>query len=84
MAMCASHIEKCANPDCHAQFRRLGAGKLYTLHVNRPQAWGLPPNVRQKVVWLCGRCAQTREVEFDTQHCQVLVIRRERLRRQSA
>ncbi len=73
-----SRIEKCANPDCHAEFKRLGTGKLYTLAVRSPHAWGLPPHVRQKVVWLCSRCAQTREVEFDKQHCRVLVVTRER------
>ena len=82
--MCASHVEKCANPDCHAPFKRLGTGKLYTLHVTRPQAWGLPLDVKQKVVWLCGRCAQTHDVEFDKQHCQVLVLRHERSHRQPA
>jgi len=82
--MRASKVENCANPDCGAEFRRLGTGTLYTLHVNRPQPWGLPEHIKQKVVWLCSRCSQTHEVQFDQQHCQVLVIRRERSRRQSA
>ena len=82
--MPASTVHKCANPECKAEFKRLGSGKLYTLAVTRPQAWGLPAHIKQKVVWLCSRCALTREVEFDEQHCQVLLVRRERSRRQSA
>ncbi|HTV66486.1 MAG TPA: hypothetical protein VMD98_12830 [Bryocella sp.] len=82
--MRAGTVDKCANPACHAEFKRLGTGKLYTLPVSRPQAWGLPPTVKQKVVWLCSRCALTTEVEFDTQHCQVLLVKRERSHRQTA
>lgn len=84
LSMGASGLGKCANPDCHAEFKRLGTGKIYTLPVTSPQAWGLPPNVKQKVVWLCAHCALTREVEFDKQHCQVLLVQREPSTRQSA
>jgi len=82
--MRTSKLEKCANPDCDAEFKRLGTGKLYTLPVTRPQAWGLPANIKQKVVWLCSRCALNTEVEFDKQHCQVLLVKRERPRRHTA
>jgi len=82
--MRACKVENCANPECKAEFKRLGTGKLYTLQVKRPQAWGLPNDIKQMVVWLCSRCALTHEVEFDHQHCQVLVLRRERSHRQSA
>jgi hypothetical protein len=82
--MSASTVQKCVNPECNAEFKRLGSGELYTLAVTRPQAWGLPARSKQKVVWLCARCALTREVEFDEQHCQVLLVWRERSRRQSA
>jgi hypothetical protein len=77
-------VEKCANPECKAEFKRLSSGSLYTFSVERPQDWGLPPHIKQKVVWLCSRCALTREVEFDRQHCQVLLVKRERSRRQTA
>jgi hypothetical protein len=33
--MRASRIEKCANPDCHAEFKRLGTGKPYSMAVSR-------------------------------------------------
>jgi hypothetical protein len=82
--MRASKVEMCANPECQAEFKRLGTGKLYTLHVTHSQAWGLPIHIKQKVVWLCSRCALTHDVEFDKQHCQVLVVRHERSRRQTA
>jgi hypothetical protein len=77
-------IEKCANPDCRVEFKRLGTGKIYTLAVTQPQAWGLPANIKQKVVWLCSQCVSTKEVEFDEQHFQVRVVSRQRSQRQTA
>jgi len=75
---------KCANPECPAEFKRLGTGRIYTLQVTKPQAWGLPAHIKQKVAWLCQRCALDYEVEFDRQNCQVSLVRRERSRRQTA
>lgn len=77
-------IGKCANPDCRAEFKRLGTGKIYTLPVTKPQAWGLPPSVKQKVVWLCAKCASGQEVEFDEQRFQVRVVRRPSSQQKSA
>ena len=82
--MRASRVELCANPNCKAEFKRLGTGKLYTFHIARSPASDRPANVKQKVVWLCSHCARTLEVEFDKQHCQVLLVRRERSHRQTA
>ncbi|MGB8889734.1 MAG: hypothetical protein WCC87_23625 [Candidatus Korobacteraceae bacterium] len=77
-------IGKCANPECRVEFKRLGTGKIYTLPVSQPQAWGLPPNIKQKVVWLCAKCAMTKEVEFDREHFQVQVVNRHRAHQQTA
>lgn len=77
-------IGKCANPDCRVEFKRLGTGRIYTLRVSQPQAWGLPPNIKQKVVWLCAKCASSKEVEFDEQHYQIQVVSRPRSREQTA
>ena len=77
-------LRTCANHDCHTEFKRLGDGRIYTMPVTEPQAWGLPPHSKQKVVWLCGRCAMTKEVQFDRQHFQVLVMSRERASRKTA
>ena len=77
-------LGKCVNPECRAEFKRLGTGKIYSSPVTEPQAWGLPPHVRQKVVWLCAKCAMTNRVEFDEQRCQVLVVSRERVHKRSA
>jgi hypothetical protein len=71
-------IGKCANPDCRAEFKRLGTGKIYSLPVTQPQAWGLPSNIKQKVVWLCANCASSNNVEFDEQRFQVHVVTRQR------
>jgi hypothetical protein len=75
---------RCANADCTAEFKRLGTGKIYTLPVDRPEAWGLPPNIKQKVVWLCSKCAKTKEVEFDREHFQVLLVGRSSSSRRTA
>ncbi len=82
--MPVSALRKCANPDCEAEFKRLGKGEIYSLPVAEPQAWGLPAHVRQKVVWLCSDCAETKQVKFDQQHFRILVINRHRSRRQTA
>lgn len=82
--MPAPALGKCANPECKAEFKRLGTGKIYTLHATRPHAWGLPAHIKQKVVWLCSKCAMKWEVQFDTQHHEVLLVRRERAHRQTA
>jgi hypothetical protein len=82
--MSATVLGKCANPECQAEFKRLGTGRIYSLPVTDPQAWGLPPHVKQKVVWLCSKCAATNHVEFDKQHCRVLVVSRLQFHRQSA
>lgn len=84
LAMAISAVGKCANPGCKAEFKRLGTGRIYSFHVTRPLAWGLPPDVKQKVVWLCSKCARSKQVEFDSQRCQVLVTGRERVHKQSA
>jgi hypothetical protein len=82
--MPAAELRKCANPDCPAEFKRLGTGKIYTLPVTDAPAWGLPPHIKQKVVWLCSKCAATSHVEFDQQHCQVLIVSRRQAQRKSA
>jgi hypothetical protein len=82
--MAASVIGKCVNPGCEAEFKRLGTGKIYSFHVSKPLAWGLPANVKQKVVWLCGKCAVTKQVEFDQGRCEVLVTSRALAHKRSA
>lgn len=74
--MGAPGLRKCANDDCKAEFKRLGSGEIYTLPVTQPQAWGLPPHIKQKVVWLCAKCARSKQVEFDPEHFQVLIVSR--------
>jgi len=83
LGMHAAKLGKCINPDCQAEFKRLGTGRIYSLQVTEPQAWGLPAHVRQKVVWLCSACERFKEAEFDLDHYQVRVLSRPQ-RRQSA
>lgn len=80
MAAGVPKLGKCANPGCPTEFRRLGAGKIFTLRVNDPADWGLPADVRQKVVWLCGKCSMTSEIAFDGEQHQVRVIKKSALR----
>lgn len=77
-------LGKCANPNCNSEFRRLGTGRIYSLHVSDPQRWGLPITVKQKVVWLCGKCDHHKKVRFDQERCQVVVVNRHEHFRQSA
>ncbi len=77
-------LGKCANPECHSEFKRLGEGRIYTLQVSDPQRWGLPAHVKQKVVWLCARCDHHKKVRFDREHCQVLLVNRHEQFQQSA
>jgi hypothetical protein len=77
-------LGKCANPECHCEFKRLGTGRIYTLQVTEPLRWGLPSYVKQKVVWLCAKCDHHKKVQFDHQSGQVLVINRHAHLRQSA
>jgi hypothetical protein len=72
--MAAEKLGKCVNPDCESEFKRLGTGDIYSLHVSEPRNWGLPAHTRQKVVWLCSKCAATKRVRFDRAHCQVLIV----------
>ena len=79
-----SAVGKCANPGCDAEFKRLGTGQIYSFAVHKPLAWGLPSHVKQKVVWLCDKCALIKKVEFDQQHRQLRVTNRERAHKRSA
>jgi hypothetical protein len=82
--MITAMLGKCANPECNCEFRRLGTGRIYTLLVRDPRRWGLPVNVKQKVVWLCARCDHQKKIRFDHEQGQVLVVNRREHLRQSA
>jgi hypothetical protein len=44
--------------------------------VNDPLAWGLPEDVKQKVVWICDECSQRYRLRLDRkQHTIELVSR---------
>ena len=82
--MISAMLGKCANPDCGCEFKRMGTGRIYTLQVKDPGRWGLPENVKQKVVWLCAKCDHYKKVRFDHERCQVLVVNRHEHFRQTA
>lgn len=76
LTVMTAKLGKCANHDCPSEFRRLGTGEIYSIPVEDPQRWGLPAHVRQKVAWLCSKCAQAKKIKFDRVHGQVLVVTR--------
>lgn len=57
-----SGVSHCANPECHAEFKRLGQGTLFIcpsdpdVTVNR---------LRQTVIWLCDACAPEFGLQFE-------------------
>jgi hypothetical protein len=58
--MLKPNVSTCANPNCSAEFKRLGDGKLFTE----------PPNFHQKntarqMVWLCSTCCRDLMMRFD-------------------
>lgn len=63
-----SDVSTCANPKCESKFVRLGNGELFVFPVTDPKAWGLPPQVKQKVLWLCDNCCPKYYVRFDRRH----------------
>jgi len=69
-----ARIEACANQDCKAPFHSLGEGKLSVFAIHNPLLWGLPANVKQKALWLCGRCCQHMSVRLDPGLHQVRLI----------
>ncbi len=69
-------VSTCANPKCHAEFKRLGEGRLSVFRVDDPESWGLPSDLRQKVLWLCDHCAATVYLRLDRRHKTVQVVHR--------
>jgi hypothetical protein len=56
-------VAKCANPDCKAEFRRLGDGKLFVKTLKN--ATGLN-GLSQRAAWLCNRCCDNGfDLRFD-------------------
>src|SRR5271165_6600025 len=72
--MITAMLGKCANPECNCEFKRLGTGRIYSLQVRDPERWGLPAHMKQKVVWLCAKCNYMKEVRFDCENGQVLLV----------
>jgi hypothetical protein len=58
-------VSTCANPNCKAQFKRLGEGEMRAFRIDHPQLWGLPGDAKQKVIWLCNQCSLSMYVRLD-------------------
>jgi hypothetical protein len=71
-----SDVSSCANPKCHSKFVRFGDGELYVFPIADPQAWGLPPEAKQKVLWLCERCRSALSISLDRSRHLVQVVSR--------
>ncbi len=72
----SSNVSRCANPECKSKFVRLGDGELFVFPVHDHKAWGLPPDVKQKVMWLCDGCCQKYYVRFDGRHHSAQIVHR--------
>jgi hypothetical protein len=71
------NVGTCANPACNAEFMRLGEGAISVFHVNGDsEAWGLPAQARQKVVWLCDKCCERFYVRLDRRRHTVHVVQK--------
>jgi hypothetical protein len=55
----SSSVSHCANPDCHAEFKRMGQGTLFVCPSD-PEV--TVNHLRQRVVWLCDACAREFEM----------------------
>jgi hypothetical protein len=71
-------VGNCANPECTEQFRRLGEGTMSVFVIAEPELWGLPPDTRQKVVWLCSRCSSSLYVRADYRHHGIRLLHKPR------
>jgi hypothetical protein len=71
-------VNICVNPDCQAEFKRLGEGQLTVLPVKKPELWGLPKHAKQKVVWLCKRCSSSMYVRADHQRHAIQILQKPR------
>lgn len=58
----------CANPQCSTEFRKLNEGKLYLIPVQDSKAMNLPPEIKQKSVWLCATCSRSMYIRFDSRN----------------
>lgn len=66
--MLKPNVSTCANPNCSAEFKRLGDGKLFTE----------PPNVHVKdrprqMLWLCESCSHVYILRFDRERHEFML-----------
>ena len=71
-----SDVSTCANPTCDSKFVRFGEGELFVFPIADPEAWGLPPHAKQKVLWLCENCSLKMLVRLDRRRHEAFVISR--------
>ena len=71
-----SDVSTCAVPGCGEKFQRLGSGELSVFPITDPKAWGLPPQVKQKVIWLCDGCCEQYYVRIDRRHHSAQLVRK--------
>ncbi len=70
------NVRRCANPNCRAEFKRFGQGRLAVFPVDDPAAWGLPNDTRLKAVWLCDRCAPDLYIRVDARGHTIDAVRK--------
>lgn len=67
--MLKPNVSTCANPNCSAEFKRLGDGKLFiepaNLHIK-----GRP----ERIVWLCGSCSRSHDLRYDREKQEFVLV----------
>ncbi len=69
-------VAKCANPECGAEFRRLGTGKLFVKTLTK--ATGSSGNA-QRTAWLCAKCTEHGfDLRFDRKSAKFQLVERKK------
>lgn len=67
--MLKPNVSTCVNPNCSAEFKRLGDGKLFT----QPANVYVQGRARQ-VVWLCGSCSRDHDLRYDREKHEFILL----------
>jgi len=67
-------ISTCANPQCGAEFKRLGEGKLFVRRAEKGDK-----ELTQKALWLCAGCAQHFDLRYDRHKQEYVLVTRRRV-----
>jgi hypothetical protein len=70
----SANISTCANPQCDAEFKRLGEGKLFVRRAEKGDK-----ELTQKARWLCSSCAERFDLRYDRHKEEYSLLTRRRV-----